>query len=191
MLMVMANNVSMRSWLLLISGLTAADQISKYFVVSNLEFAQSISLLPGLNMTLVYNEGAAFGFLGDAGGWQRWFLSLIAIGVSGYLIFWLRSLEQSQKRLACAISLIISGALGNLIDRIAQGKVTDFVDFYYSSSSSCIPFFYPLSDYFGGYNCHWPSFNLADICISLGAIILLLDMFFEASSDEKSTDKTS
>ena len=68
----MVNNVSMRNWLLLIGVLTAADQISKYFVVSNLKFAQSIPLMPNLNMTLVYNEGAAFGFLGDAGGWQRW-----------------------------------------------------------------------------------------------------------------------
>ncbi|MDG1250342.1 MAG: signal peptidase II [Gammaproteobacteria bacterium] len=184
----MANNVSMRNWLLLISVLTAADQISKYFAISKLELAQSIALIPNLNMTLVYNEGAAFGFLGDAGGWQRWLFSLIAVGVTGYLIFWLRSLDQSQKRLALAISLIVSGALGNLIDRIVQAKVTDFVDFYYSSSSHCIPFFYPLSDYMGGYNCHWPSFNLADICISLGAIILLLDVFLESSSDEKSTD---
>ena len=184
----MVNNVSMRNWLLLIGALTAADQISKYFAISKLEFAQSIALIPNLNMTLVYNEGAAFGFLGEAGGWQRWLFSLIAIGVTGYLLFWLRSLDQSQKRLALAISLIISGAFGNLIDRIAQAKVTDFIDFYYSSSGQCIPFFYPLSDYMGGYNCHWPSFNLADICISLGAIVLLLDVFLEDRSDEKSTD---
>ena len=83
----MVNNVSMRNWLLLISVLTAADQISKYFAISKLELAQSIALIPNLNMTLVYNEGAAFGFLGDAGGWQRWLFSLIAVGVTGYLIF--------------------------------------------------------------------------------------------------------
>ena len=156
--------------------------------MQNMDLYQSINILPFFNITYVHNLGAAFSFLADQGGWQRWLFSLIAIGVTGYLLFWLRSLDQSQKRLALAISLIISGALGNLIDRIVQAKVTDFVDFYYSSSSQCIPFFYPLSDYMGGYNCHWPSFNLADICISLGAIVLLLDVFLEDRSDEKSTD---
>jgi len=184
----MVKSACMRNWLILIASLTAADQFSKYLITSSLQLGQSIALLPNLNMTLVYNEGAAFGFLSDAGGWQRWLFSLVALGVSGYLIFWLRSLDPSQKRLALAISLISSGALGNLIDRIAQAKVTDFIDFYYASSSQCMPFFYPLSDYINSYHCHWPSFNLADICISLGAIILLFDVFLEGNRDEKNTD---
>ena len=128
---------------------------------------------------LVYNKGAAFSFLSNAGGWQRWFFVVLALTVCIYLLYWLKSLKTSNTLLGIGISLIISGALGNLIDRALYGKVTDFIDFYYQADS-CLYFFYRLPDS----SCHWPTFNIADILISIGAILMAIQIFRENPTDE-------
>ena len=122
-----------------------------------------IEVVPFFNLRLAYNKGAAFSFLADAGGWQKWFFALIALGVSVMLIFWLKKLQSNQKLLMLAYNLILAGALGNLFDRLAYGHVIDFLDFYY-----------------GTY--HWPAFNIADVGICVGAGLLILDVFISDSS---------
>ncbi|MCB1561730.1 MAG: signal peptidase II, partial [Xanthomonadales bacterium] len=108
-----------------------------------------------MNWTLTYNEGAAFSFLSDASGWQRWFFSALAVGISAMLVFWLRKIRRHDWRHALPFALVISGAIGNLIDRLRLGHVIDFIDVYWGAS-------------------HWPAFNVADSAISVGAVLLLL-----------------
>ena len=133
------------------------------------------------NFRLVYNEGAAFSLLSDAGGWQRWFFVILAIGVCIYLFYWLRSLKPTETVLGISLSLIISGAIGNLIDRALFGKVTDFIDFYYQADS-CFYFFFHLANS----GCHWPTFNIADILIFIGACLMVLQIFREPAQREPS-----
>ncbi len=109
-------------------------------------------------MTLCYNKGAAFSFLSNAGGWQRWFLMAISFVISLVLVFWLRNVDKNRKSLGWGLALILGGAIGNLIDRTLYGYVIDFIDVYY--------------DYW-----HWPAFNIADSAISIGAGLLILYMF--------------
>ncbi len=135
------------------------DQLTKYLANSYLTFAEPVAIMPYLNMTLIYNEGAAFSFLADMGGWQRWFFAALALSISGVLIFWLRKLPAKWTAEVFAINLILSGALGNVIDRVLFGKVTDFIDFYIGS-------------------WHYATFNVADIAISLGAVLLIYSEFF-------------
>ena len=170
----------MRKWLILIAILTFIDQITKRIAEANLHFADPVAVMPMFNFMLVYNEGAAFSFLSQAGGWQRWFFVVLALGVCAYLLYWLRSITKSQVLLGLSLSLIISGALGNLIDRVLYGKVTDFIDFYYQADS-CIYFFFNLPKQ----GCHWPTFNIADILISLGAILMAIQIFRETPVDEE------
>ena len=162
----------MRKWLLLIAVLTTADQITKQIAQATLTFAEPVPVIPFFNFMLVYNTGAAFSFLSDAGGWQRWFFIALAAGVCIYILYWLRSLKNEQKLLGLGLSLILSGALGNLIDRILYGKVTDFIDFFYLTQSECLLFFFRLPPD----SCHWPTFNIADILITIGAGILLIQL---------------
>ena len=135
------------------------DQLSKYYI--NMEFSlyQTIDILPGINITHVHNTGAAFGFLNDAGGWQRWFFILMSGGVSIGLIIWIACLNSTRVWLAVGLALILGGALGNLIDRIFLGYVIDFIDVYY-------------------HKWHWPAFNIADSAISIGAVMLIIDTFW-------------
>jgi len=114
-------------------------------------------VMPLINLTLMHNTGAAFSFLGNAGGWQRWMFVTIALLVSAGLAWWLRQLPRGHTWLAVAIALILGGALGNAWDRIHLGYVVDFIDVYYGN----LP--------------HWPAFNVADSAISVGAVMLLLD----------------
>jgi signal peptidase II len=123
---------------------------------STLGLGESIVLAPVLAITKVYNFGAAFSFLGNASGWQRWFFIVLAVVVSVVLLVWLARLAQQERRSAIALSLILGGAVGNLVDRVLYGYVIDFIDVYYRS-------------------WHWPTFNLADSAITLGAGLLLLD----------------
>ena len=145
-------------WLWLTLICLVIDQITKVAVSQQFELYQSIPLMPSLNLTYVHNEGAAFSFLSDAGGWQRWFFSAIAVGISGLLMVWLRALPATALRLNIAYSLVISGAWGNLIDRVAYGYVIDFIDVYVGSY-------------------RWPAFNIADAAICIGAALILLDAF--------------
>jgi signal peptidase II len=134
------------------------DQLTKYIAETSLDYRVPVNMFTGLNMTLVYNKGAAFSFLSDAGGWQRWFFMALSITISIALIYWLRSVDRNRKYLAWGLALILGGAIGNLIDRSLYGHVIDFIDVYYSS-------------------WHWPAFNIADSAITLGAGLLILDMF--------------
>ncbi len=135
--------------------LLAVDQLSKWEALRSLAPQQPVPLLPGFNLTLVFNPGAAFSFLSDASGWQRWFFSALAIVVIVLLSRWIWQ-ESADKRLSLlAYSLILAGAAGNLIDRLVHGHVVDFIDLYYR-------------------HWHWPAFNLADSWITLGALTLFL-----------------
>ncbi|MEM8844257.1 MAG: signal peptidase II [Pseudomonadota bacterium] len=170
----------MRKWLIIIVTLTALDLISKRIAEVYLTFGEPVSILPLLNMRLVYNTGAAFSLLSDAGGWQRWLFVVLAIGVCIYILNWLRKLKPEETLLGYSLTLILSGALGNLSDRIVYAKVTDFIDFYYPSTNECIYLFFNIS----GNSCHWPTFNFADIFISIGAILLIISFFREERSHE-------
>lgn len=135
------------------------DQWSKLSVVGNMKLFESIQILPFFNLTYVHNYGAAFSFLGDAGGWQRWLFTAIALGVSTMILWWLKQTPKSQRLLPIAFSLILGGAIGNVYDRISYGYVVDFLDFYFN-------------------NYHFPAFNIADSAIFVGAVLLIYDMFF-------------
>lgn len=156
-------NLSCRLYLLVLSlVMLGADQWTKAFVRGNLsEFAVK-PFLPFWNWTLVYNQGAAFSFLANQGGWQKLFFGAIAMAVSIGIIYYL--LAKTYKLVVgVAFSLILSGAVGNLVDRILHGKVTDFIDWYV------------------GVN-HWPAFNVADSCITVGVTLLIIDgLFFNKS----------
>jgi signal peptidase II len=132
------------------------DQGSKLLAESRLVFHEPVGLLPFFNLRLAYNTGAAFSFLGNAGGWQRWFFAGISVLVISVLVVWMRRLKPEQWQLSVAFALIIGGALGNLIDRLVYGHVIDFIDVYYKT-------------------WHWPTFNIADSAITVGAGLLLLD----------------
>jgi len=145
-------------WLWVSAAIVVLDQYSKVLVDSALELHQSIGLLPSLAIRKIYNSGAAFSFLSDASGWQRWFFITLASLVVVVLIVWLYRLQRNQVRMALALSLVLGGAVGNLIDRVFYGYVIDFIDVYYAS-------------------WHWPTFNIADSAITVGAALLLLDAF--------------
>jgi signal peptidase II len=135
----------------------ALDLATKYWVESTMVYGQQIPITSFFNLILTYNAGAAFSFLSDASGWQRWFLSSIALIASIVIIFLLR--KYTDIKLFClALSLVLGGALGNLWDRITLGHVVDFLDFY-----------------IGSY--HWPAFNVADSAIFIGAVLLIYDSF--------------
>ncbi|WP_404340668.1 signal peptidase II [Pseudoalteromonas mariniglutinosa] len=145
-------------WLWLSLLLLIVDFATKTLVVETMSLRESIDILPFFNITYVHNYGAAFSFLSDAGGWQRWFLSIIAITISLLLTWWLKRLPATNKVLCLAYSLVLAGAIGNLYDRIAYGYVIDFLHVYYE-------------------NWHFPAFNIADSAICIGAALLLFDAF--------------
>jgi signal peptidase II len=148
-------------WLPLSAGVIALDQITKLLVVNHIDYAERISVLPVLDLTLAYNTGAAFSFLAKESGWQRWMFATLAVVVAAIIAWWLRRLKaRSQWLLSCALSLILAGALGNVIDRIRLGHVVDFILAYWDEHL-------------------FPAFNVADSSITIGAILLLLDAFLE------------
>ncbi len=151
-------------WLWVSLAVLVLDQYSKVLVDSALVLYESIELLPSLALRKIYNSGAAFSFLSDASGWQRWFFIGLAVTVVVVLTVWLSRLPRNQVRMALALSLILGGAAGNLVDRVFYGHVIDFIDVYYAS-------------------WHWPTFNIADSAISIGAVLLLLDAFSTHKKD--------
>ncbi|ATC95405.1 signal peptidase II [Pseudoalteromonas tunicata] len=165
----MLNNKSGLVWLWLTVILLIVDQVSKYVVSTQMELYQSIELLPVFNLTYVHNYGAAFSFLSEAGGWQRWFFSIIALSISVLLTWWLKKLPAKNIVLCSAYSLVLAGALGNLYDRLTYGYVIDFIHVYYD-------------------NWHFPAFNIADSAICIGAGLLLLDAFRDQKSEELKHD---
>ncbi|MCX7098927.1 MAG: signal peptidase II [Methylococcales bacterium] len=148
----------MLKWLGLSLLAIVLDQASKLTVDGSMQLFESIPVLPYFNLTYVHNTGAAFSFLSDAGGWQRWFFAGLAIVISGVIGVWLSRLKSHETLLAVALSLVLGGAIGNLIDRLAYGYVIDFLDVYYQ-------------------NYHWPAFNIADSAITLGVALMLLESF--------------
>ncbi len=152
----MTRRLSDMKWFWLSGVVLILDQCSKLIADALLQFNQPVPLLSFLDLHKVYNPGAAFSFLSDASGWQRWFFVGLTLLVSLVLAVWLRRLQAGQAWLALALSLILGGALGNLIDRVVYGYVIDFIDLYYG-------------------DWHWPVFNLADSAITVGAGLLILD----------------
>lgn len=163
----LSGQIGMTGWLWLSAVVIILDQLSKWMAEAYLEPGQPMAVFSHLNMTLAYNYGAAFSFLGDQGGWQRWFFAGLAILVSVFIINWLRRLNKNRLWTAVGLTLVLGGAIGNLIDRLLRGKVTDFIDVYFD-----IPWVMV--------NYHFATFNLADIAITVGAVILVFLSLFAA-----------
>ena len=149
---------NMLKWLWLSLLALVLDQVSKLFIVSSMQLYQSIPITSFFKLTYVRNTGAAFSFLSEAGGWQRWFFAGLALVISIVIAVWLVRLKKHETFLAVALSLVLGGAIGNLIDRLAYGYVIDFLDVYYQA-------------------WHWPAFNIADSAITLGVVLMLLESF--------------
>lgn len=148
-------------WLVLSALVIVLDQLTKWVAVSELQLYQQVPIIDDLfSFTLAYNTGAAFSFLADASGWQRWLFAVIAVVASIVLCVWLARLDRSKKLEAIALALILGGAIGNLYDRVIHGKVTDFILVHWQQS------------------WFFPAFNIADSAITVGAALLLFDMFF-------------
>ena len=148
---------NIKSWLWLAAAIILFDQISKWIVLGALHPGDSRYVAPFFNWVLTFNAGAAFSFLSDAGGWQRWFFTVLALGVSGWILTLLRR-HSSEFRLSLALTLVLGGALGNVIDRVRFGAVVDFIQWHVA-----------------GY--YWPAFNVADSAITIGAVLLAWDQF--------------
>jgi signal peptidase II len=144
-------------WLAISAGVIVLDQLTKHWVTAVFQLGDKLPVLPSFNLVLAYNTGAAFSLLADAGGWQRFFFSLVAAAASAVIVFLLRR-HPHQALFSLALALILGGALGNLIDRIALGHVIDFIQLYWR-------------DYY------WPAFNVADSAITCGAVLLVWDSF--------------
>lgn len=157
----MLKKIPVQAWYLygLASLVVLLDQISKHWVEAALTYNEPVVFTSFFNFTLRYNPGAAFSFLSDAGGWQRWFFTAIAIVVSIVLVIWIARVAAHKKLEAFGLTMILGGAIGNVYDRIVLGHVVDFIVVHYQ-----------------GY--YWPAFNLADSAITLGAILLIADMIF-------------
>lgn len=158
------------SWLWLTLLCLVVDQITKHQVVGSMELYESIQILSFFSITYVHNLGAAFSFLADQGGWQRWFFTAIAAIASIVFIIWLAKTPKDKKLLSIAFALLLSGALGNLIDRVLFGYVIDFLDFY-----------------IGSYR--WPAFNVADSMIFIGAALMIFDSFKNSDKDDSASKK--
>ena len=148
---------SLFKWFLLAGLIFFLDQWVKLIIIENISLYERVKINDFINITHQRNPGAAFSFLADAGGWQRWFLSTIAIAVCLYIVYWLKELEKENKiLLPYGLSLVLGGALGNLFDRIMLGYVTDYFQ--------VLIFGWPF-----------PSFNVADAAISIGAVLIIVD----------------
>ncbi|KPK31772.1 MAG: hypothetical protein AMJ66_07875 [Betaproteobacteria bacterium SG8_40] len=149
-------------WLLFALVLVLLDQYTKYLAVEHIQPGSSIPVLPSFSLVLTYNTGAAFSFLAAASGWQRWFFVLIALGAS-ILIVWMLHKHRGNAFLCFGLALILGGAIGNVIDRLTVGAVVDFILVYWREY-------------------HWPAFNVADSCISVGAGVVIWDGFMRTPS---------
>jgi signal peptidase II len=157
-------------WLWLSALVIVLDLGTKAIASHYLLLHQPVAVFPGFNWTLMHNNGAAFSFLSDASGWQRWFFSGIAIAASVGITLWLKRLQPNQIWLATALALILGGALGNVWDRLTLGYVVDFIQVYYDRWA-------------------WPAFNVADSAISVGAAILIIDSLRRKQNTGSNQDK--
>lgn len=151
--------MTLSKWLSLSVLVIVLDQISKAWIISRFAYGESLYVAGVFDLVLAHNTGAAFSFLSDAGGMQRWLFSIIAIVASAWIV-WLLRRHTAQTLFALALSLILGGALGNLIDRIAYGYVVDFLHFHWNEH-------------------YFPAFNVADSAITCGAFLMILDSFKE------------
>jgi signal peptidase II len=154
----------MLKWLWLSLGVIVLDQTTKQIAEATLMAYEAVPVLPSFNLTLMYNTGAAFSILADAGGWQRWFFLVLSLAISVVLVIWLSRLEASERYLATALALVLGGALGNFIDRVVFGHVIDFIQVYYD-------------------RWYWPAFNIADSAITIGAALLIINSLFGSQRD--------
>jgi len=158
---------SAQGWYGLALVVIILDQLSKWVVLGSIEFGETIYVAPFWNWVLTYNPGAAFSFLADQSGWQRWFFTVLAIGVSGWIAMELRRAPE-DKWLSLALSLVMGGALGNVIDRVRFGAVVDFIQWH-------------------AVGFYWPAFNVADAAISVGAVLLVIAQLTAAKQKEETT----
>ena len=156
----MRNGLVALRWYALALVVIVLDQYTKGLASAGLEYARPVQVFPWFNLTLQHNTGAAFSFLSDAGGWQRYFFTVVAIGISAALVVWLYVMPRGQWLLALSLGLILGGALGNVWDRIALGYVVDFISVHYQHR-------------------YFPAFNIADSAISVGAACMILDSFLQ------------
>ena len=158
-------------WLWLSLLVFLLDQASKLFFENSLSLYQQIVVIPDyFSWTLAYNRGAAFSFLASESGWQRWFFAAIAVVVSAVLVVWLKRLKAHETWLALALALVLGGAIGNLFDRVVYGHVIDFILVHWQN------------------RWYFPAFNLAESAITLGAILLALEMFKPQKTGEPAHD---
>ncbi|WP_371747921.1 signal peptidase II [Psychrobacter sp. M13] len=156
-----ANGSRAFAWYALSLLVLALDQFTKWLAETNLTFNEPIPIIePFLNWTLAYNYGAAFSFLADAGGWQKWFFSGLALVMSIFLTVYLTRAPRQAKLLSLGLALVLGGAVGNLIDRLRLGKVVDFIHVHYADV------------------WHYPIFNIADMAIMIGVAMIVIDMIF-------------
>jgi signal peptidase II len=157
------------NWLWLSFFVVLLDQATKALVIGTVKAQDAIALLPILDIVYLENTGAAFSIFAQASGWQRWFFIVLALGVSLMLMIWLRRIRPDQTMLAIGLSLVLGGALGNVIDRVMHGYVVDFIYFHWRT-------------------WYFPAFNVADTAISIGAGCLLIDAFLESGHDKRASD---
>jgi len=160
----MRNGLGAAKWYVLAIGIVLLDQYTKGLASEHLRYAQPQPVFFWFDLTLHHNPGAAFSFLHDAGGWQRYFFSIVAGGISVLLLVWLYLLSPAQRLLALSLALILGGAVGNLWDRLTLGYVIDFISVHYGGR-------------------YFPAFNIADSAISVGAVLMLIDSFLSRDSE--------
>lgn len=159
------------AWVWLSVLVVVLDQATKHYFEATFNLYQRVEVIPGyFSWTLAYNTGAAFSFLADHGGWQRWLFAVIAIGVSVVLVAWLKRLKPNETWLAVALALVLGGAIGNLYDRVVLGHVVDFILVHWQN------------------RWYFPAFNIADSAITVGAVMLALDMFRSSKTGEAVND---
>lgn len=158
-------------WLWLTLLCLIIDQVTKHWVASTFDYQETLSVLPFFNLYYTHNEGAAFSFLANQGGWQRWFFTAIASIASIVFLVWMGKTPKQQRLLSIAFALILSGAVGNLIDRALFGYVIDFLDFYWGDS-------------------HFAAFNIADSVIFIGAALMILESFTNKETNNDSDSDT-
>ena len=159
------NDTGLR-WLWLTLLCLIIDQVSKQWVAGTFDYRETLSVLPFFNLTYVHNPGAAFSFLADQGGWQRWFFTAVAAIASIVFLIWMAKTPKQQRLLSISFALILSGAVGNLIDRVLFGYVIDFLDFHWA-----------------GY--HFAAFNIADSVIFIGAALMIFESFTNKEDNQE------